>query len=45
MFFDLKFKAREELKLVMYSLLPNDLLREVFIMKKHLKLKCGVVVA
>ena len=43
MFFDLKFKAREELKLIMYSLSPNDLLREVFIMTKHLKLKCQMV--
>jgi hypothetical protein len=32
---DLKFKAREELKLIIYSLSPNDLLRKVFIMTKH----------
>ena len=29
MFFDLKFKAREELKLIMYSLSPNDEALEV----------------
>ena len=43
-FFDLKFKAREELKLIIYSLSPNDLLREFFIMTKHSKSKCKVVV-
>jgi hypothetical protein len=33
-----------ELKLIISSLSPNDLLRKVFIMMKHLKLKCEVFV-
>ena len=32
---DVKFKVREGLKLIIYSLLSNDLLRKVFIMTKH----------
>ena len=35
---------RMELKLLMYSFSPNDLLKEVFVMTKHLKLKCEVVI-
>ena len=30
--------------IIMYSLSPNDLLKEVFVMTKHLELKCEVVV-
>jgi hypothetical protein len=38
----MKFKAREELELVMYSFSPNDFLRKVFVTTKHLKSKCEV---
>ena len=37
-----EYQRREELKLVMYSFSPNDLLRKVFVMTKYLKLKCKV---